>query len=100
MTSAAAISHREMPHTPHVHHLVHSRAPYLSYALNYFLVSTTEIAYNEIHNFGLNIGPAAAVPAGPVPAPMHNRVRTISSTCKIWLPSPGHFPDFHSLALL
>ena len=33
-------------------------------------MSTTEIGYNENHNFGLNIGPAAAVPVGQVPAPM------------------------------
>ena len=65
MSSVAAISHREMPHTPHAQHIVPSCATYLSYALNYFQVSTTKIAYNEIHNFGLNIGPAPAVPAGP-----------------------------------
>ena len=70
MTSAAAISHREMSHTPHSQHLVPSQATYLSYALNYSLIGTTEITYNEIHNSDLNIGPAAAVPVVPVSAPM------------------------------
>ena len=29
-----------------------------------------QLALNEIHKFASNIGPAAAVPAGPVPAPL------------------------------
>jgi len=38
-------------------------------------VNTTELAYNEIHSFGLhNIGPAAAGPAGPIPAPLHGLI--------------------------
>ena len=30
-------------------------------------------ALNEIHSFAFNIGPAAAVPAGPAPSPLESR---------------------------
>ena len=53
-------------------HLVPSRAACLSLRseFKYFRVSITEMAYNEIPNFGLNTGPVVAVAAGPLPAPM------------------------------